>query len=153
MPDAILTSSFVVANDKLITIRSRDVKDEMSVLDMETGQEKGRIASNLIGDFAELRGKRKHNEMFFKLSGFNNPGLIYRLSFADTDAGKGEQLFRSTIVEGLQQDDFNAEQVFYNSKDGTRIPMFVVKPKGVTGNAPVLLYGYGGFVSTASPGA
>lgn len=54
--------------------------------------------------------------------GFSNPGLIYRYKLE----GGEEKLWRSTTVKGLKPDDFTTEQVFYTSKDGTKVPMFIV---------------------------
>jgi prolyl oligopeptidase len=149
-PDSILTSASVVNGDDLLLLRSRDVKDELSIHDLKTGQRKGRIGRNLIGTFGEMRGRRHHKELFFKVVGFSNPGLAYRYSFEDN---QGEKLFRATVVKGLQQDEFETQQVFYESKDGTRVPMFIVTPRGVAqdGSAPALLYGYGGFSISMDP--
>lgn len=121
-PDSILTSALVVNQNDLLLIRSRDVKDELTVHDLATGQKKGRIGGNLIGSFAQLTGRRHHTEIFFQMLGFSNPGLIYRYDMK----AQAEKLWRSTVVKGLKPDDFSTEQVFYTSKDGTKVPMFIV---------------------------
>lgn len=103
----------------LLVIRSRDVKDELHVHTLQTGEKKGRIAANLIGDFAQVTGRRDHTEMFFKLTGFSNPGLVYRYDFAKNGEGsktqEGEKLFRSTVVTGLKPEEFETEQVSSSS--------------------------------------
>lgn len=151
-PESILTSAFVVNQDELLVVRSRDVKDELHVHTLQTGEKKGRIAANLIGDFAQFTGRREHSEIFFKMTGFSNPGLVYRYDFkkqsrTDKGSAEGEKLFRSTVVNGLKPEEFETEQIFYSSKDGTKVPMFIVTPSGAPkdGSAPLLLYGYGGF--------
>jgi prolyl oligopeptidase len=77
--------------------------------DLGTGAKRSQVASGLIGSFAQLTGRRHHNEFFFKLVGFSNPGLVYRYEFARPE--KGEQLWRSTVVQGLKPDEFTTEQV------------------------------------------
>ena len=64
------------------------------------------------------------------------------------------QLFRRIACRGFSPDDFETKQVFVASKDGTRIPMFIVHRKGLAldGTAPTLLYGYGGFNISLEPG-
>ena len=108
-PDSILTSASVVNGSALLVIRSRDVKDELTMHDLATGSKRSQVASGLIGSFAQLTGRRHHKEFFFKLVGFSNPGLVYRYEFESPE--KGEQLWRSTVVQGLKPDDFTTEQV------------------------------------------
>lgn len=148
---AILNSAQVVDKDKLIIIRSRDVKDEMTIHNLYTGEQTGRIAEGMIGTFAETTGKRDHVEFFYKVVGFNNPGLIYRYSFKDT--AKQETLFRKTDVKGLRPEEFTTEQVFIDSTDGVKVPMFITTPTGVPkdGTAGALLYAYGGFSIPLDP--
>lgn len=138
-------------NDKLIIVRSRDVKDEMTVHDLYSGKQIGQIAEGMIGTFAETTGKREHKELFYKVVGFNNPGLIYRYSFEDGD--KQEKLFRKTEVKGLRPEEFTTEQVFVESTGGVKVPMFITTPKGVPkdGTAGALLYAYGGFSIPLDP--
>ena len=107
-PDAILTTAFVVNHDKLLLIRSQDVKDQLTIHALESGKKLGRIGANLIGSFGQVTGKRHHEAFFFKVIGFNNPGVVYRYSFREKE---GEQLFRSTVVEGLKPNNFETEQV------------------------------------------
>ena len=82
-------------------------------------------------------------------SSFNTPPTIYRY---DMKTGKSE-LFRKADVK-FNPADYEIKQVFYKSKDGTRVPMFIVHKKGIKldGNNPTLLYGYGGFNASMTPG-
>lgn len=92
---------------------------------------------------------RKSAEVFYSFSSFTYPSSIYSY-----DQATGEsKLIKATTVDGLVPDDYVTEQVFFTSKDGTRVPMFIVYKKGVTpdGTNPVYLYGYGGFNITLNP--
>jgi prolyl oligopeptidase len=62
-------------------------------------------------------------------------------------------LFRATVVPGFKAEDFKTEQIFYTSKDGTKVPMFIVSKKSMQTDAssPCLLYGYGGFNISLTP--
>ncbi len=93
---------------------------------------------------------RKSAEIFYSFSSFTYPSSIYSY-----DQASGEsKLVKATTVDGLIPDDYVTEQVFFTSKDGTRVPMFIVYKKGLTpdGTNPVYLYGYGGFNITLNPG-
>lgn len=81
-------------------------------------------------------------ETFFSYSSFTTPATVYRL-----DLSSGASTMFRTPKTKFSPDDFDTQQVTYVSKDGTEIPMFLVFRKGLekTGNAPTLLYGYGGF--------
>ncbi|MEZ5429408.1 MAG: prolyl oligopeptidase family serine peptidase [Pyrinomonadaceae bacterium] len=102
-----------------------------------------------IGSAGGFGGKRFDTETFYTFSSYNSPPTIYRY---DMKTGKSE-LFRKSNVD-FNPDDYEVKQVFYPSKDGTRIPMFIVHKKGIKldGNNPTLLYGYGGFNISLTPG-
>jgi prolyl oligopeptidase len=95
-----------------------------------------------IGTARGFDGKPNQTETFYTYTSFNVPGRIYRY---DMTTGKSE-LFREAKVK-FNPDDYVVKQVFYESKDGTKIPMFISHKKGIKldGNSPTLLYGYGGF--------
>lgn len=96
-----------------------------------------------------IAGKREHNELFYSFSSFITPGTIYRFDFKDNVSS----VLKTTIVDGLSSDDFETRQVFYESKDGTKVPMYIVSKKGLSlnSNNPTLLYGYGGFNISVTP--
>jgi prolyl oligopeptidase len=81
--------------------------------------------------------------VFYSFNSLNVPPAIYRYDIAT----RKSTVFRQPTVPGYSADAFETKQVFYKSKDGTRIPMFLVHRKGLTldGNNPTLLYAYGGF--------
>ena len=101
-----------------------------------------------IGSASGFSGKRDETETFYSFSSFATPPTIYRY---DMKTGESS-LFRRSQVK-FDADAFETKQVFYNSKDGTRVPMFIAHKKGLTldGNNPTLLYGYGGFNISLTP--
>lgn len=102
-----------------------------------------------IGTASGFGGERPDTEFFYTYTSFNTPPAIYRY-----DIGTGEStLFRKTVTN-MNTDDFETKQVFFASKDGTYVPMFLTYKRGLKmdGNNPVLLYGYGGFNIPITPG-
>lgn len=101
-----------------------------------------------IGSAGGFGGHADRPETFYAFSGFTEPGAVYRY---DVATGKSD-LFRRPQVK-FDLDAFETEQVFYTSKDGTKVPMFLVHRKGLKldGTNPTLLYGYGGFNIPLTP--
>jgi len=95
-----------------------------------------------IGTAGGFGGEREDKETFYAFTGFTTPTTIYRY---DMVSGKST-IFRQPKVD-FNPGDYETKQVFYTSKDGTRVPMFITHKKGVKldGNNPTYLYGYGGF--------
>ncbi|MBA3633579.1 MAG: S9 family peptidase [Acidobacteria bacterium] len=102
-----------------------------------------------IGTANGFGGKRFDTETFYTFSSFNTPPTIYRY---DMKTGKSE-IFRKSDVK-FDPNNYEVKQIFYSSKDGTKIPMFIVHKKGLKldGNNPTLLYAYGGFNISLTPG-
>jgi prolyl oligopeptidase len=101
-----------------------------------------------IGSAGGFGGKRTDTETFYSFTSFTTPPIIYRY---DMITGKSE-LFRKPALK-FNPDDYEVKQVFYPSKDGTSVPMFLSMKKGskLDGNNPTLLYGYGGFNIPLTP--
>jgi prolyl oligopeptidase len=101
-----------------------------------------------IGTASGFGGRRTDEETFYVFTSFAFPPTIYRY---DLKTGKSE-IFRQPKVK-FNPDEIEVKQIFYNSKDGTRVPMFIVHKKGIKldGNNPTLLYGYGGFNISLTP--
>jgi len=101
-----------------------------------------------LGSAGGFGGKRRDNETFYSFTSFTNPPTIYRY---DMPTG-ASTIFRQAKV-AFDPSQYATKQVFYASKDGTRIPMFITHKKGLTldGNDPALLYGYGGFQISVTP--
>ena len=101
-----------------------------------------------LGSAGGFGGKITDTETFYSFTSFTVPGTIYRL-----DLTTGEStVFREPHVE-FDPADYETKQVFYTSKDGTRVPMFITHKRGLKldGNNPTLLYGYGGFNISLTP--
>ena len=97
-----------------------------------------------------VSASRKSPEAFYSYTSFTIPSKIY-----DYNSATGETKFVSQPeIKGFNPDDYVTEQVFYPSKDGTKVPMFLTYKKGLKkdGNNPVYLYGYGGFNVSLTPG-
>ena len=102
-----------------------------------------------IGSAGGFGGKKEDKEFFYTYSSFSTPPTIYQYN---VESGKST-VFRKTEVK-FDADQFETKQVFFESKDGTKVPMFLTYKKGLKldGNNPVLLYGYGGFNIPITPG-
>ncbi len=102
-----------------------------------------------IGTASGFGGKREYTETFYTFSSFATPTRIYRYDIITGES----KLIREAKVK-FSPDDYEVKQVFYSSKDGTKVPMFIAHKKGLKldGNNPTLLYGYGGFNISLTPG-
>jgi prolyl oligopeptidase len=101
-----------------------------------------------IGKASGFEGKRKDLETFYEFSSLNRPLSIYRY---DMLTGKSTAWKQAKV--DFNPDDYVVKQIFYHSKDGTRVPMFIAHKSGLKpdGNQPTLLYGYGGFDNPVTP--
>ena len=102
-----------------------------------------------IGSVGGFGGRRDATETFFSFTGFTTPTIIYRYDLT-TDKSS---VFRKADVD-FKPEDYETKQVFYESKDKTRVPMFITHKKGLKldGSNPTILYGYGGFNISLTPG-
>lgn len=101
-----------------------------------------------IGSASGFRGKQDDSELYYTFTNYKTPGTIYQL---DISSGKS-QVYRKSEAP-FDSDKFESEQVFYTSKDGTKVPMILTHKKGLPrdGSAPTILYGYGGFDVSLTP--
>jgi prolyl oligopeptidase len=136
-----------VLNDSFVLAYLKDAQTEVRVYDLS-----GKFIRNVdlpgIGTADGFGGKRKDKETFYAFTSFIVPTSIYRY---DLEAGKSA-VFRQPKVD-FDPNRYETEQVFYNSKDGTRVPMFLTHKKGLKmdGQNPLLLYAYGGFNISLTP--
>ena len=145
--EAVLSGAQVIGG-KLILTYNQDAAHHAYVHNLTNGQRLQEIALPTLGSVS-FSGNKDDKECFFTFTSFTTPGSIYTY---DIDANTS-QLWRAPKVD-FDAEAFVTEQVFYPSKDGTRIPMFLTYKKGLkrNGNNPVYLYGYGGFNISLDPG-
>ncbi len=134
-------SSVSLLGEKLFAQYLKDVKGQVSVFDLN-GEKIDEIAFTDIGSVSGFYGSKNADTTFYKLTGFTNPGQVFAY-----DVKSGESSLFKSIDTGVNYDDYETKQTFYTSKDGTKVPMFIVHEKGLKldGNNKTLLYGYGGF--------
>lgn len=113
-----------------------------------SGTAAGEIPLPGLGTANGFTGKRADSETFYSYVSFTEPPAIYRY---DLKNGQSTVLFRPKV--DFKSDDYTTEQVFYQSKDGTRVPMFITHRKDLQKNDknPTVLYGYGGFDISITP--
>ena len=102
-----------------------------------------------LGTASGFGGRKEHKSLFYVFTSFTYPPTIFKYQ---VDDGTSE-VFRKTEIS-FNPEDYETRQVFYTSKDGTQIPLFIVHKKGIklNGKNPALLYGYGGFNISLLPG-
>lgn len=141
---AVLDSAGIVGG-KLVAQYLVDVKDEVRRYTLD-GKLAGTIPLPGIGAVAGFSGDEHDPEAFYAFTSFATPTTVYRY-----DMATGAATPWAMPKVAFDPTRFAVEQRFYASKDGTRIPMFVVRRKDVTGPAPTLLYAYGGFNISTTP--
>ncbi|CAO1618043.1 unnamed protein product [Parajaminaea phylloscopi] len=152
---AVLSSATVVDGDKLLLVYSRNVIDELYLHDLKTGKQITRLLPDLVGSIGQISGKREDQTAFVSSSSFISPGTITRLQWTGGKPKEEPQIktHRATKVKGIAPEDYVSEQRWFESADGTRVPMFLTyhKDTQLNGTAPAWLYAYGGFQITLSP--
>lgn len=135
-----MLESVTFADGKMILNYMKDASSHAFVYSLD-GKQLSEIKFPTFGS-AGFYGEKDRKEVFFYFSSFTVPGSIYQYDLA-TNTSK---VYVSPKVK-FNESDYVSEQVFYPSKDGTRIPLFITYKKGLkrNGKNPVYLYGYGGF--------
>lgn len=143
--DTLVGASLV--GERMILAYLGDAKSEAELRTLD-GRLLGPITLPAIGSAAGFGGKGGDPETFYTFSSYAVPPTVYRFN---TNTGKAELFARPKV--SFDPADYITEQRFYTSKDGTRIPMFLVRRKDTmaSGPAPTLLYGYGGFNISIAP--
>jgi len=136
-----------LVGERFIATYLKDAHSVVRLFEL-SGKAAGEIPLPGLGTASGFRGKRKDMETFYSYVSFTEPPAIYR---HDLKSGQSTVLFRPKV--DFTSEEFTTEQVFYPSKDGTKIPMFLTYRKGLekNGNNPTILYGYGGFNSSVTP--
>ncbi len=145
--DAVLSSAGF-SGDKLILTYMQDAANRVYIHDMD-GMRIGEIKLPTYGT-ASVWSSRKHPDVYYAFTSFTYPSARYSY---DMLTGESTLMGRPEI-KGVNMDEYVTEQVFYPSADGVKIPMFITYKKNLKrdGRNPVLLYGYGGFNISLTPG-
>lgn len=144
--EAVLQSATIV-HERLVVSALSDVASRLTIHTLEGDLER-EVELPALGSIAGISGRREDDAFFYAFTSFAYPTTIYRY---DVEAGQST-VFRAPEID-FDPEDYAVEQVFYPSKDGTRIPMFIVHKKGLArdGQNPTYLYGYGGFDVSLTP--
>ncbi|MCM2254557.1 MAG: prolyl oligopeptidase family serine peptidase [Vicinamibacteria bacterium] len=136
-----------IVGERLFAHYLQDAKSVIRAFDL-AGRPLGDVPLPGLGSVGGFGGRRGDAETFYAFTGFTSPTTIYRY---DAAAGRSD-VFRTPKVD-FDPAAYETKQVFYASKDGTKVPMFVVHKKGLVldGKSPAILYGYGGFNVPLTP--
>jgi prolyl oligopeptidase len=148
IPQAVETLESVgILNNQFVADYLQDAHSQIKIFDLK-GNFIREVELPGIGSASGFGGKRHDPETFYSFTSFTTPGTIYRY---DMKTGKSK-IFRQPKVD-FNADEYETKQVFYESKDGTKVPMFITHKKGIKldGNNPTYLYGYGGFNISLTP--
>lgn len=139
--------SVSMVNGKLICTYMQDASHHVYIHDL-TGIRLNEVKLPTFGSVVGFGGRKRDSEVFYTFTSFTYPTTIYRY-----DLGKNTStMFRKSEVK-FDPAQYEAKQVFYTSKDGTKVPMFIVHKKGLelNGKNPTYLYAYGGFNINMTP--
>lgn len=136
-----------IVGGKLFATYMKDAHNVIRVFTPE-GRSLGEVELPGLGSAGGFGGKWDEKETFYAFSSFSDPGTIFRY---DVNSGDSSIWFRPRV--DFDPDRYVTRQIFYQSKDGTRVPMFITHKKGLelNGNNPTILYGYGGFDISLTP--
>jgi prolyl oligopeptidase len=141
--------SVSLGGNKLIASYMEDAKSKVLFYDLDGSNE---YALDLpgIGTMSSFSSDLNENIAFYAFTSYTSPSVIYKFDFEKLES----DVYKKPKLKGLNFDEYITKQVFYESKDGTKIPMFITHKKGIkmNGKNPTLLYGYGGFNISLTPG-
>ena len=143
--ESVLSGAQIIGGMLILTY-DKDASNHAYVYALN-GEQEHEITLPSLGSVG-FSGNKDDKETFYTFTSFTFPGTIYKY---DIDKNKSE-LYLSPKVD-FNPEEFVTEQIFYTSKDGTKVPMFLTYQKGLKrdGNNPVFLYGYGGFNVSLNP--
>lgn len=136
-----------IIGNRLLLSYLKDARAQVLQYDLH-GKLEREVALPGLGTVKGFEGGKKDQQSFYSFANFTTPASIYRY---DIKTGESKQVFAPKL--DFASDRYETRQVFYRSKDGTKIPMFISAKKGVAldGNNPTVLYGYGGFNVSLTP--
>jgi prolyl oligopeptidase len=146
-PGNAVLENVVMVDNRFVAVWMIDAHHTVRVYGLD-GHAGAEIALPALGAIAGPTGRRLHQEMFYSFGSFLYPTTVYRYDFATATSA----VFKRPAL-AFDPSGYETVQVFYSSKDGTRIPMFLTYRKGLerNGTNPTLLYGYGGFNVAVMP--
>jgi prolyl oligopeptidase len=138
----------ITGGGKLFVAYLKDVASHIYVLNLE-GKPETEVKLPGAGSILDLQGNARDAFVFFEYTSLNYPTTVFRYD-STSDAAS---IYRAPKLPGFDPDSYETKQVFYKSKDGTRIPMFLTYKKGLRmdGENPALLSAYGGFNVSVTP--
>lgn len=136
------------AGGKIFVTYLKDVATQAYVYSLDGKLENG-VPLPGLGTVGGFGGRNDDKFVFYSFTSFNTPPTIYKYDIAT----KKSSVFRTVDIPGFNPNLYEVKRVFYPSKDGTKVPMFLTYKKGINldGNNPTLLYGYGGFNIVTNP--
>jgi prolyl oligopeptidase len=145
-PDALVNAALL--GGKIFVTYLKDVASHVYVFS-QSGNLENEIQLPGAGTTGTFRGNPQDKTAFFLFSSLNYPATVFRYDLEP----KKVSVYRAPEIPGFRPEAYETREIFYNSKDGTRIPMFLVYKKGLklNGANPTLLFGYGGFNITNAP--
>lgn len=140
-------SSVSLVGGKIIASYMEDAHSKIRIFDID-GKSLYDLDNQELGTIGGFSGKMQDTETFYTVTSFTTPSTIYKYDVVNNKS----ELFESSKID-FDASKYETTQVFYTSKDGTKVPMFIVHKKGLKldGKRPTLLYGYGGFNVSLTP--
>ena len=145
-PDVI--SETLLVGNRLVIVYLVDVQSRLRLFDL-TGKAAGEVHLPEAGSVAGLSGRNEGGDLFFGFSSYLRPNTVYRYDLKTATLSP----FHPTRIP-FDASGYETRATFFQSKDGTRVPIFITARKGIAldGSHPTLLYGYGGFDISLQPG-
>jgi prolyl oligopeptidase len=145
--DAVLQNASVTGG-KLLAQYEHNATSELKLFGLD-GKKLADIPLPALGDVFSTSGRYDRNEIFFGFQSFTVPPSVYRVDLTDVKSA----IWAKVDAPSIDPSAYDVQQVWYTSKDGTKVPMFVVNKKGIekNGKNPTLLTGYGGFNISLKP--
>jgi prolyl oligopeptidase len=149
--DAVL-QGVSVTGGKLLAQYEHNATSELKLFGLD-GKKLADIPLPAIGNVFSVSGRYDRKEVFFGFQSFTVPPSVYRVDLADVLTDVKSALWANVEAPSIDSSAYDVQQVWYTSKDGTKVPMFVVGKKGIerNGTNPTLLTGYGGFNVALTP--
>jgi prolyl oligopeptidase len=145
--DAVLQGASVTGG-KLFAQYEHNATSELGLFALD-GKKLADVPLLSLGDVRSVTGRYDRDEVFFEFESFTVPPSVYRYDLKE----RATSLWAKVDAPSIDPSAYDVHQVWYSSKDGTKVPMFIVSKKGIerTGKNPTLLYGYGGFNISLKP--